>query len=452
MTNEERGIKAIIKAKLKHPNLYGYDLIDIKTYGGAQVKVPILCIKCNEIFYQNMGHHIFGQGCPTCGRLTSELNRRKTNEEFIIDARVVHGDLYEYTRTKYTVDSAIIIITCKTHGDFEQVANNHLAGNGCHKCAMISRKKYLTKSNDDFIIDANVVHDNFYIYPRTNYILDNIEVIITCPAHGDFEQLPNSHLAGRGCPKCGEIRRIEKKTKTHLEFITDARDVHGEMFDYSLDKYKGTNIKFTIKCNCCSFIFKQLPTNHLQGAGCPRCADKLTLTNELFIEKATKIHGDMFEYSLVSIIGNKSKVEIKCNTCGDLFLQSPNSHLKGRGCPACKSSKNERAIAVYLKKNNISYISQKMYEGLVGVGRRRLKFDFYIPAKDLLIEFDGGQHFGKLTIGKYTLTHAEYEKLKEHDRRKNEYTKNNNIKLLRIPYWEAKNIKVILDKEFGIVR
>ena len=85
-----------------------------------------------------------------------------------------------------------------------------------------------------------------------------------------------------------------------------------------------------------------------------------------------------------------------------------------------------------------------MFADCLGKSGRKLKYDFYIPSKNLLIEFDGPQHFGYLKIGKHTLSINEYEKLKLNDTIKNKYAYENNIKLLRIPYTEIKNVNNIL--------
>ena len=111
---------------------------------------------------------------------------------------------------------------------------------------------------------------------------------------------------------------------------------------------------------------------------------------------------------------------------------------------------NEAKIMMILKKYNIEHKFQHWYKDLIGLGGGHLKYDFYIPSKNLLIEYDGAQHYGKLNLGKHTLTIKEYEKLKVHDKLKNEYAEKNNIDLLRIPYWEHKNIKHILGKKLNI--
>ena len=107
------------------------------------------------------------------------------------------------------------------------------------------RKKTLYSSNTDaFIAKARKVHGNKYDYSKVNYVNAHTKVIITCPIHGDFEQLPYDHLRGKNCPICshGSVRHpIEW-------FLENAHKVHGDKYDYSKVDYKGLHTKVTIIC------------------------------------------------------------------------------------------------------------------------------------------------------------------------------------------------------------
>ena len=129
-----------------------------------------------------------------------------TTDQFIEKAISIHGNLYNYEKTKYTTNKAKVTILCATHGDFEQTASHHLLGSKCPKCARISVANNLAIKNahtkDFFIRNANKKHNNFYTYLNTIYINSKTKVTITCPIHGNFDQTPNDHLDGCGCPKC----------------------------------------------------------------------------------------------------------------------------------------------------------------------------------------------------------------------------------------------------------
>jgi very-short-patch-repair endonuclease len=159
------------------------------------------------------------------------------------------------------------------------------------------------------------------------------------------------------------------------------------------------------------------------------------LGNDLFINKSIKKHGNKYDYTLVDYIYNKIKVKIICNIHGE-FEQRPNDHLKGVGCSKCKSSKGESIIIQHLENNNVDYIYQyRTKENYI--------FDFYLENKNIIIEFDGEQHFRPI---KHFGGIVAYKKQILQDELKNQYCLNNKINIIRIPYWELNNIDFILNK------
>jgi len=188
--------------------------------------------------------------------------RRKTNNEFIAESKTRHWPKeYGYGDTIYIDNKTKVEITCLTHGIFEQTADNHLRGKGCPKCANDAKRK----TNDEFIADSNKVHGHKYGHGDLIYIADNKKVEITCLTHGNFFQTPNSHLRGKGCPKCGG-----KLLKTKDEFIADSNKVHGNKYGHGDVIYIDSNKKVEITC-LTHGNFKQTPRSHLDGRGCPKC-------------------------------------------------------------------------------------------------------------------------------------------------------------------------------------
>lgn len=117
-------------------------------------------------------------------------------------------------------------------------------------------------------------------------------------------------------------------------------------------------------------------------------------------------------------------------------------------CLNCTSSKGEQKIKDWLNNNKFSFISQKKFFGLVGLNGGNLSYDFYLPNNNLLIEYQGQQH-EKYIKGLHNFK-KDFEKQKEHDKRKREYAKFHNIDLLEIRYWDFDNIEEILqDKIVG---
>jgi len=114
-------------------------------------------------------------------------------------------------------------------------------------------------------------------------------------------------------------------------------------------------------------------------------------TTEEFIERARKIHGDKYDYSLVEYKNAKTKIKIICSIHG-VFEQIPDNHLRKKyGCPFCRESQGEKEIAKILTEMNISFERQKKFEDCKN--KLPLPFDFYIPSLNLLIEYQGIQHF-----------------------------------------------------------
>lgn len=115
----------------------------------------------------------------------------------------VHGELYDYSKFEYVTAKNKGKVTCKTHGDFLITPNDHLSGKGCRECGFISRSIGRRTSTDEFINRARKVHGNKYDYNSTDYLSAKVPITIICPVHGGFSQIPNYHLSGNGCQKCG---------------------------------------------------------------------------------------------------------------------------------------------------------------------------------------------------------------------------------------------------------
>ena len=182
-----------------------------------------------------------------------------------------------------------------------------------------------------FIEKARKIHGDKYYYSKVEYINNKTKVCIICPEHGEFWQVPCSHLNKHGCPKCGGTERM-----TTEEFIKQSEVLHQNKYFYDKVKYVNSNTKVCIICPIHG-EFWQTPHNHLNGCGCPKCGGTAKLTTEEFIEKARKIHGDKYDYSNVNYIDAHTKVHIICPEHGE-FWQTPHNHLNGKKCKKCGSN------------------------------------------------------------------------------------------------------------------
>lgn len=296
-----------------------------------------------------------------------------------------------------------------------------------------------------FIVKAREVHGDKYDYSQVDYKGSNIKVKIICPEHGEFWQIPADHLRGRACLKCGQIRCGDKQKQASKEkFIERCKKIHGNKYNYDKVVYVDALTDIIVTCPIHGdFVTK--PNRMLNGHGCSKChfdalRSLFSKGRENFIKDAKEIHGDMFDYSLVDYKNNKTKVKIICNEHG-VFETTPEWHLNGCGCPKCEEPLGERKISAYLEEHNIEF--QKQYH--IEYKGKHYKADFYIPSKNLIIEYNGKQHYSQV---KYFGGIKKLKNQKERDVNLRKHCKANNIKLFEITYLQYPIIQQLLDVIF----
>lgn len=251
----------IEKANKIHEKKYSYVN---SIYVNSQSKILINCSKHGE-FTQTPSNHLQGQGCPDCA-----INKKRklfalTAEIFIKKANEKHYNKYIYNDINYINTDTKVKVTCPIHGDWNITPANHLRGKGCPECG---GSKQLTTEN--FIEKANKKHNNKYIYILSIYTNSKKKIIITCPTknHGNFNQMPNDHLSGYGCPKCA----YGKNKSNTEEFVKKAIKIQGDRYYYNNVNYINNAIKVSITCPIKNHgDFNQTPNQHLSGGGCPKC-------------------------------------------------------------------------------------------------------------------------------------------------------------------------------------
>ena len=291
------------------------------------------------------------------------------------------------------------------------------------------------KTTEQFIKEAKEIHGDKYDYSLVDYKNDRSKIKIICPVHGVFEQIPNSHLRGGGCLKCKTDNMFSNKE----DFIKKAKEFYGEKYDYSLVEYIDSKTKIKIICPAHG-EFETTPNRILSRHGCPECSKekKLEENKNSFFQVSKKIHDDKYNYSKVNYVNNYTKIEIICPVHGS-FWQEPGEHKRGRGCPKCNESSGEKKIEIFLKENNINYETQKRFKELKG-----LSYDFYISSKNILIEFNGEQHYKPI---EYFGGEKTFKKQVNNDNKKKKFAKLKGIKLLSISFKEFSKIEKILRKE-----
>ena len=162
----------------------------------------------------------------------------------------------------------------------------------------------MVSKNNIFIEKARQIHNDKYDYSKVNYVNSRTKVCIICPTHGEFWQTPHNHLKGYGCAECGKEKSHLSKMTTE-DFIVKSKEIHGNKYDYSKACYKTCDTKVCIICPEHG-EFWQTPSNHINGSGCPKCANEkrknaLLKDTKLFIDAATLIHNGKPEDEIISL-------------------------------------------------------------------------------------------------------------------------------------------------------
>ena len=201
----------IEKARKIHRDKYDYSKVE---YKNNHTKVCIICPEHGE-FWQIPKEHLNGCGCPKCGKIKRGNLRKMNILTFINKCNKIHNNKYDYTKVVYTNAHTKVCIICPVHGEFWQIPNNHLKGQGCPICSNKTKGKYQISNTEEFIKKAKEKHGNKYDYSKVEYTNNRVKINITCLEHGEFWQKPNDHLNGHGCPICG--KKLDKTEKYILE-------------------------------------------------------------------------------------------------------------------------------------------------------------------------------------------------------------------------------------------
>ena len=302
---------------------------------------------------------------------------------------------------------------------------------------MSSGKK---KTHQEFIQELEQLNPNIEIL--SEYKSTHTKIKCRCLIDGNiWEAEPSKLLNGRGCPICGQNKRIKCRTKTHDVFVDEIKQINPNITIVS--QYLGTDKPIYAKCNIDGYEWKTTPYRLLQGHKCKECINReMRLSNDDFVIRVNQVSPNL--QMLDKYFNSNTYIKYKCMDCGLIHKALPSNLLHGYGCPVCNKSKGEKECVNYFISNHIKYISQYMYEDLLGIGGQSLRFDFAIIGDNSnvlgLVEYDGIFHYKK------QYDDDGFETTQIHDKRKNEYCKEHNISLLRIPYWEFDNISTILDE------
>lgn len=280
--------------KSVHGDLYSYSL---SGYKNNMSKLEITCFVHGK-FYQSVANHLRGAGCPSCGKISKGIKKRKPLEEVVSEFVQVHGNRYDYSKIEYTTNHTPLKIYCKVHKEFFfQSAANHYTGKGCPKCGTSRAAALITKDKDFVLQQFKAKHGDIYDYSLVDYRGNQEEVSILCKEHGEFRQTPYDHLtAFTPCPVCRSLETSTRQIKCCDEVVNRFKEVHGDTYDYSEVSYSRAKDVVKIKCPQHGEFF-QVVYNHYAGKGCPVCAHQvskaeLELVDFLKENKVKVVHRD----------------------------------------------------------------------------------------------------------------------------------------------------------------
>lgn len=371
-----------------------------------------------------------GRGCPECANKNRAIKNGISREEYMELLFVKNPTIeiigeYINARTK-------TLHHCLIHDIYwdaipDKVLNE---ASGCSECKKEKFRVSRTKTRDEYIAELSTINPNIEL--TGEYTNCKTPTEHYCKIHKIFFDIaPQSTLQGHGCRGCASDKIRMKKLKTEDEYISELAEKNPNV--RLIGRYHDSLTPTEHLCLIHNVIWKPTPARVLGGGGCQQCGSE-KISNYFLKPKEQYIAELAVRNPDVELIGEyaggKVPTEHYCKIHDELFLTSPDCALRGCGCLHCRGSKGEKYIGEWLDNHNIIYESQKSFVDCKD--KQPLPFDFYLPDYNCCIEYDGKQHFEPIEWfgGQESLEYTQ-----KHDNIKNEYCQNNNIKLLRIPYY-----------------
>lgn len=403
----------------------------LEEYKGAKSKIKIRHNICGHIYKVRPDAFLKGSRCPEC-RVKAIT---KTHKQFVEDVYQAVGEEYtvigEYINSKKKIRMKHNI--CDNEWDV-------------YPCSFLSNEKrcpycsgLMRKTPEEFKKEVFELVGNEYAV-LSDYKNNHTKVKMRHEKCGyEWRVIPISFLQGSRCPKCFGTAK-----KTTVQFKENVFTLVGK--DYTvINEYINAKTKILIRHNKCGHEYLVTPSDFLSGKRCPKCG-AIRRTDKQFKKIIFDLVGEEYVF-LEKYINSYTKIRVKHNKCGKTYKTTPDTFIYGSRCPHCNSSKGELKIANFLTKNNIDFEVEKTFEDLKHKGF--LRFDFYLPEYNLLIEYDGKQHFEPVDFSGNNpeLAIKNFKLRKKRDALKDNYAKDKGIKLLRIPYTKYDEIKHILKEK-----
>lgn len=469
----------------------------IGNYINAKEKILHKCLICNYEWLALSSNILNGHGCPQCAINKTSTENRKTHQQYCLEVSRINP--YIKVIGEYKGATTPIKHYCLTHNIYWDVEpTSILQGSGCPQCGKEKISNKLRKPINIYIEELKQINPNVTL--EDTYINTITPVLHKCHIHNIFWKVsPNSVLRGQGCKQCGVEKFSISNTKTDADYIDELKINNPTII--SLESYIGCATPILHKCLICNYEWRACPKDTLRGHGCLRCAGNIKKTNDQYLKELDMVNSNIvpeenyinaktpilhrclidnytwkatpsdilhgkgciycgrrkssqsrlcsdLEYqqkiqvinpniiSKEKYINSKTPILHKCLLDGYEWKAKPVNIISGCGCLHCHETKGERKIRIWLESNELTYIFQ--YKNPECKDIRILPFDFYLPELNVIIEYDGKQHFESVDyfggIDGLLVT-------QKHDQIKNEFCDKNGIKLLRIPYYKFDKIE-----------
>lgn len=371
------------------------------------------------------------------------MPRRKSKDEFSAQLFEVNPNIEligDYVNGETTSE-----FRCKRCGRiFTTAPRRALRGVGCQHC---DRQRF-RRSHNDFVDEMKSI--NPYIEIISEYKNHQTKVKCRCLVDDHiWYALPQSLLKGHGCPKCSAAEAAKRLTLTQDEFM-DRFNKFGDSNVKIIGKYDGYEVPILCSCKVCGNTWETKACNLLKskgGTGCPNFRNHpgyisvTCKTLDKFISEMQNVNPDIKVVG--EYINNKTPIEVECIKCQEKWCATPHSLLSGSSCPYCctRKSHGEVIISSILSELKVNYKFQHIFPECRHI--RALPFDFYLPDHNACIEFDGAQHYRPVNFGGCSDEVAEENFISacKRDSIKNKFCEENDIILIRIPYYDLTNAK-----------
>jgi len=310
-----------------------------------------------------------------------------------------------------------------------------IAGLDINKGDKITHKDYVNILGNDYTVLETYINLDTNVKIRHN----------TCKHEWSPSPIHIIYSHSR-CPQCAGVA----KSSTEI-YKQQVYELYGNEYTV-LGEYTGNKEDISMRHNTCNHEWSIRPNNFLSNnTKCPNCFGGVARTHEEFVQEVKDQVGD--EYIVQGqYVNSGENILMKHVNCNNEYYVRPNDFLnKGERCPKCGTTKGEDRIRKNLFDYKFNFKEQYSISDCRAI--LPLKFDFGIFSDidintlKILIEFDGEQHFRPVRFYGISKERAKenFEKTKEYDKIKNNYCISNNIALIHIPYWEYKNIEIILE-------